>query len=103
MSEAYERRVELAHERGFDSPYQQDRWVSYVKDTFGDDYEETFGRAMPYDTIQEIAQFERDYEVGDMSRDELSDWWEEHIGDIDWDDPDDPFFDFLDALSGEGA
>lgn len=93
-SEAYERRVELAHERGFDSPYQQDRWVSNVREDFGD---------LDFNTAIEIAQFERDYEVGDMNRSELADWWEENIGDIDWDDPDDPFYEFLDALSGEGA
>lgn len=92
--EEYERRNELAHERGFDSYSDQRAWIEYERDVFGD---------IGFDTALEIAQFEMGYEVGDMSRDELQEWWEEHIGDIDWDDPDDPFYDFLDALSGEGS
>lgn len=95
MSEAYDRRVELAAERGFDSPYQQDRWIGFVRDEYGENL--TFNEAL------DIAQFEMNYEPGDWDRDSLEDWWEEHVGEVDWDDPDDPFFDFLDALSGEGA
>lgn len=93
-SDAYERRVELASERGFDSPYQQDQWIAHVRDEFG---EYDFSEALA------IAQFERDYEVGSEDRGTLADWWEDNVGEIDWDDPDDPFYDFLDALSGEGA
>lgn len=91
MSEAYERRVELAHERGFDSPYYQDKWVAHERETFGD---------IGFNEALTLAQFERDYDAGDMSRDELAEWYEENIGEIDWEDPEDPFWDWLDALSG---
>lgn len=90
----YERRNELAADRGFDSYGDQRAWIESVRDQMGE---------IGFNDALEIAQFERDYDVGDMTRDELADWWSEHVGDIDYDDPDDPFWDFLDALSGEGA
>lgn len=99
-SERWIERQELAHERGFDTEYQQYQWIKHERETFGE---------IDFDTALTAAQFERDYQVGTMDRgdeddgrtDTIAAWYEANIGEIDWDDPEDPFWEFLDALSGE--
>jgi hypothetical protein len=103
--EKHARRNELANERGFRSAYQQDTYIKNIREDYGEDYD--------FDTALVIARFEHDYDPdathmdrgspGDGRDDTLLAWWEANVGEVDWDDSDDPFWDFLDALSGEGA
>lgn len=91
-SAEYERRDELAQERGFDSFYEE---RSYREDAreFLDD------RGIDYDRddVLAYAQFDASFVEGEWERDDLQEWFFEHFPDADMND----FWDWLDELYGQ--
>lgn len=80
----WERRVELAHERGFESPYYEREARSFAYEMGAD-----------RDNVEQYAAFFDNYVEGDM---DIDDWREVYadLHDIDIDDIDDQdFYDWL--------
>ena len=80
----YERRQELAEERGFGSFYDMRSSLESVRDRY---------ESLDFDDRLTVAQFEYDYTDGDMSRDELRAFFDDNIG-----GDDDAFYDWLQSL-----
>jgi hypothetical protein len=93
-SAEYERREELAEERGFDSFYEERSARDDAREWFSDHgYDDPTSAE-----VLEFAQFENGFVEGDWSRDDLMEYFYDHY---DWADEDD-FWDWLGELYGEG-